>query len=154
MQAAVRGRQGGATLMVDGQTESGAATAHGKASRRAPRDERGNAPQMRAVVQSGYGAAPEDVFRLEQIARPAIGPCEVLVRVRAASVDAGTSHMMTGIPYLIRLAGPRGPRNPVPGMAVAGTVEAVGQNVTDLERGDEVFGTCGGSLAEYARARA
>jgi NADPH:quinone reductase-like Zn-dependent oxidoreductase len=159
MQAAVRGRQGGATLMVDGQTESGAATGHGKASRRTPRDERGrdgqgNTPTMRAVVQNGYGAAPEDVFRLEQIARPVIAPGEVLVRVRAASVDAGTLHMMTGIPYLIRLAGPRGPRNPVPGMAVAGTVEAVGQNVTGLELGDEVFGTCAGSLAEYARARA
>ena len=156
MQAAVRGRQGGATLMVDGQTESGTATGHGKASRRAPRDGRGreNTPTMRAIVQSGYGAVPEDVFWLEQIARPAIGPGEVLVRVRAASVDAGTLHMMTGIPYLIRLTGPRGPRNPVPGMAVAGTVEAVGQNVTGLERGDEVFGTCGGSLAEYARARA
>jgi NADPH:quinone reductase-like Zn-dependent oxidoreductase len=69
-------------------------------------------------------------------------------------VDAGTLHMMTGIPYLIRLAGPSRPRNPIPGMAVAGTVEAVGPNVTGFNQGDEVFGTCGGSLAEYARARA
>jgi NADPH:quinone reductase-like Zn-dependent oxidoreductase len=108
---------------------------------------------MRAIVQHGYGTAPEDVFRLEQIPRPGIGPDEVLVRVRAASVDNGTWHLMTGIPYLMRIAGLRGPRNPVPGMAVAGTVEAVGQNVTGLDQGDEVFGTCNGSLAEYARAR-
>ena len=108
---------------------------------------------MRAIIQSGYGAAPEDVFRLEQVARPVIGPGEVLIHVRAASVDAGTWHMMTGIPYLIRLAGPRRPRNRVPGMAVAGRVAAVGPDVAGLNQGDEVFGTCGGSLAEYARAR-
>jgi NADPH:quinone reductase-like Zn-dependent oxidoreductase len=140
MQAAGRNREGGVTFMGEGETASGAAREQGTT--------------MRAIVQSGYGAAPEEVFRLEQVARPAIGPGEVLVRVRAASVDAGTLHMMTGIPYLIRLAGPRRPRNPVPGMAVAGTVEAVGPNVTGLNHGDEVFGTCGGSLAEYARARA
>lgn len=110
--------------------------------------------EMRAIVQGGYGTAPEDVFRLERIARPAIKPGQVLVRVRAASVDQGTLHLMTGIPYLIRLAGPRGPMNPVPGMAVAGTIEAVGRDVTGLEPGDEVFGTCSGSFAEYARARA
>jgi NADPH:quinone reductase-like Zn-dependent oxidoreductase len=120
-------------------------------------EERGRAGEtvtMRAVVQAGYGTAPEEAFRLERIARPAIKPGEVLVRVRAASVDQGTLHLMTGIPYLIRLAGPRGPMNPVPGMAVAGTVEAVGRDVTGLEPGDEVFGTCNGSFAEYARARA
>jgi NADPH:quinone reductase-like Zn-dependent oxidoreductase len=133
-----------------GKSKSAASAADGTAGRTGE----GRTVTMRAIVQHGYGTAPEDVFRLEQIARPAVGPGKVLVRVRAASVDRGTWHLMTGIPYLMRIAGPRGPMNPVPGLAVAGTVEATGQNVTGLEPGDEVFGTCGGSLAEYASARA
>jgi NADPH:quinone reductase-like Zn-dependent oxidoreductase len=111
---------------------------------------------MQAIVQRRYGTAPEDVFRLEQIARPAIKADEVLVRVRAASVDRGTWHLMTGMPYLMRIMGfgLRGPKNPVPGMAVAGTVEAVGRDVTGLAPGDEVFGTGKGCFAQYATARA
>jgi NADPH:quinone reductase-like Zn-dependent oxidoreductase len=111
---------------------------------------------MQAIMQHRYGTVPEDVLRLEQIARPAIRPGEVLVRVRAASVDRGTWHLMTGIPYLMRILGfgLRGPKTPVPGLAVAGTVEAVGQDVTGLEPGDEVFGTGQGSFAQYAIARA
>jgi NADPH:quinone reductase-like Zn-dependent oxidoreductase len=111
---------------------------------------------MQAIMQHRYGTVPEDVLRLEQIARPAIKPGEVLVRVRAASVDRGTWHLMTGIPYLMRILGfgLRGPKTPVPGLAVAGTVEAVGQDVTGLEPGDEVFGTGQGSFAQYAIARA
>jgi len=107
---------------------------------------------MQAVVQRRYGTAPEDVLRLEQIARPAIKADEVLIRVRAASVDRGTVHLMAGTPYLMRILGfgLRGPRSPVPGWAVAGTVEAVGTKVTGLEPGDEVFGTCRGSFAQYA----
>ena len=80
----------------------------------------------------------------------------MLVRVRAASVDRGTWHLMAGLPYLMRIIGfgLRRPKTPVPGEAVAGTVEAVGQDVTGLEPGDEVFGTSHGSFAEYATAQA
>jgi len=123
-----------------------------------PRPESAAASQvmMQAIVQRRYGATPEDVLRLEQIARPAMDDDEVLVRVRAAGVDRGTVHLMTGTPYLMRILGfgLRAPKNPVPGWAVAGTVEAVGKKVTGLEPGDEVFGTCRGSFAQYAAARA
>src|SRR6185437_13610381 len=112
--------------------------------------------KMRAIVQHRYGIAPQDVLHQEQIAVPVIKDNEVLVRVRAAGADRGTWHLMTGMPYLMRIAGfgMRGPKTPVPGMDVAGTVEAVGQDVTDLRPGQEVFGTCAGSFAEFARARA
>ena len=111
---------------------------------------------MQAIVQRRYGAAPEDVLRLEQIARPAIKAGEVLVRVRAAGVDRGTWHLMVGQPYLMRIIGfgLRGPKTRVPGSDVAGTVEAVGQDVTGLAAGDAVFGTARGSFAQYATARA
>jgi NADPH:quinone reductase-like Zn-dependent oxidoreductase len=77
------------------------------------------------------------------------------VRVRAASVDRGTWHVMAGLPYLIRTAGfgVRRPKAPNPGRSVAGTVESVGKEVTEFKPGDEVYGTCDGSFAEYARAR-
>jgi NADPH:quinone reductase-like Zn-dependent oxidoreductase len=107
---------------------------------------------MQAIVQNGYGSA--DVLRPAQIARPAIGGPEVLLRVHAAGLDRGTWHLMAGRPYLVRLAvGLRGPRNPVPGLDVAGTVVAVGPEVTRFSVGDEVFGFSRGSFAEYAAAR-
>ena len=107
---------------------------------------------MRAIVQDGYGSA--DVLRSAQIARPPIGGTEVLLRVHAAGLDRGTWHLMAGRPYLVRLAvGLRGPRNPVPGLDVAGTVVAVGPEVTRFSAGDEVFGFSQGSFAEYAVAR-
>jgi NADPH:quinone reductase-like Zn-dependent oxidoreductase len=111
---------------------------------------------MQAIVQRRYGTAPEDVLRLERIARPAMNDDGVLIRVRAAGVDRGTVHLMTGTPHLMRILGfgLRAPKSPVPGWAVAGTVEAVGTKVTGLEPGDEVFGTCRGSFAQYAAARA
>jgi NADPH:quinone reductase-like Zn-dependent oxidoreductase len=111
---------------------------------------------MQAIVQRRYGTAPEDVLRLEQIPKPGIKDDEVLVRVRAAGVDRGTWHLMAGTPYLARIMGfgLRAPKVPVPGWAVAGTVEAAGKNVTDLEAGDEVFGTCRGSFAQYAAVKA
>ena len=89
-------------------------------------------------------------------ARPSIGDDEVLVRVRAASVDRGTWHLMTGRPNLMRIMGfgLRRPKQPNPGRSVAGTVEAVGRNVTAFEPGDEIYGTAEGSFAEYARADA
>jgi NADPH:quinone reductase-like Zn-dependent oxidoreductase len=102
---------------------------------------------MQAIVQDTYGSA--DVLRLARIARPEMGDNEVLLRVRAASVHIGDWHVMTGLPYLLRVVGFgfRAPKARVRGTDVAGTVEAVGQNVTRFEAGDEVFGTCDGSFA-------
>jgi NADPH:quinone reductase-like Zn-dependent oxidoreductase len=110
---------------------------------------------MKAIVQEEYGDAPEDVLRLAEIARPTIADDEILVRVRAASVDRGTWHIMTGRPLAIRVAGfgLRRPKAANPGRSVAGTVESVGKDVSEFKLGDEVFGTCDGSFAEYARAR-
>jgi NADPH:quinone reductase-like Zn-dependent oxidoreductase len=109
---------------------------------------------MKAIVQDRYG--PPDVLQLREIDRPMIGDDEVLVQVRAAGVDQGVWHLMAGLPYLVRIAGVglRAPKNPVRGYDVAGRVEAVGENVTRFQAGDEVFGTCRGSFAEYACARA
>jgi NADPH:quinone reductase-like Zn-dependent oxidoreductase len=111
---------------------------------------------MTAIVQDEYGTAPEDVLRLAEIARPAISDDEILVRVHAASVDRGTWHLMAGLAYPMRLAGfgIRRPKAANPGRSLAGTVESAGQEVTGFEPGDEVYGTCDGSFAPYARARA
>ncbi len=107
---------------------------------------------MKAIVQDEYGSP--DVLELRDIDKPEIGDDEVLVRVHAAGVDRSVWHIMTGLPYLMRIGGYglRAPKNPVPGMEVAGVVEAVGKNVTRLQPGDEVFGIGKGSYAEYARA--
>jgi NADPH:quinone reductase-like Zn-dependent oxidoreductase len=108
---------------------------------------------MRAVRHDRYGDAA-DVLRLAQVPQPRMGDGDVLVRVRAAAVDRGVWHVVTGLPYPIRLAGYglRAPKAPVPGMDVAGEVLAVGAHVSRLQVGDEVFGTANGSFAEYARA--
>lgn len=107
---------------------------------------------MRAIVQQAYGSA--DVLELRDIDPPTIGADEVLVRVRAAGVDRGVWHLMTGLPYPVRLAGygVRAPKQPVPGMDLAGVVEAVGSAVTRFTPGDEVFGVGTGTFAELARA--
>jgi NADPH:quinone reductase-like Zn-dependent oxidoreductase len=109
---------------------------------------------MRAIVQDEYGTAAEDVLRLEEVGRPTAADGDVLVRVGAASVDRGTWHLMAGLPYPIRPAasGLRRPKALNPGRSVAGTIASVGRDVTGLRPGDEVFGTCDGSFAEYARA--
>jgi NADPH:quinone reductase-like Zn-dependent oxidoreductase len=108
---------------------------------------------MRAIVQDTYGDA--EVLRLAHIARPAPAAGEVLVQVRAAGLDRGTWHLMTGKPYLQRLVlGFRGPKNPVPGRDVAGTVVAVGRQVADFAAGDEVYGIGQGTFAEFTIARA
>jgi NADPH:quinone reductase-like Zn-dependent oxidoreductase len=108
---------------------------------------------MKAIVQDTYGSA--DGLELRDIDKPEIGDDEVLVRVHAAGVDQGVWHVMTGLPYPIRLAGYglRAPKTPVPGADVAGVVEAVGNDVTRFRPGDEAFGIGKGSYAEYARAR-
>jgi NADPH:quinone reductase-like Zn-dependent oxidoreductase len=115
------------------------------------------AQTMTAIVQDEYGSVPEEVLRLAETATPTVGDGEILVRVRAASVDRGTWHMMAGLPYPIRLAGfgLRAPKALNPGRSVAGTVESAGKDVTGFVPGDEVYGTCdGGSFAPYARAQA
>jgi NADPH:quinone reductase-like Zn-dependent oxidoreductase len=114
-----------------------------------------DAQTMKAIVQAEYGSAPEDVLQLVEIDRPTIGGNEVLVRVRAASVDRGTWHLMTGLPNLMRIMGFgfRRPKALNPGRCLAGTVEAVGQDVTEFTPGDEIYGTCNGSFAEYAVAQ-
>lgn len=112
---------------------------------------RADADLMSAVVQDRYGDA--DVLRVDRIARPQPGEKQVLVRVRAAGLDRWTWHLMTGKPYLMRLAlGFRGPKARVPGRDVAGTVEAVGPAVTRFAVGDEVYGVGRGSFAELALA--
>src|SRR5439155_23761820 len=110
---------------------------------------------MRAIVQDKYGPAA-DVLEIREIGKPVVGEDDVLVRVRAAGVDQGVWHVMAGLPYPIRIAGYglRSPKNPVRGLDVAGIVDSVGANVTAFEPGDEVFGTCRGSYAEYGVAHA
>jgi NADPH:quinone reductase-like Zn-dependent oxidoreductase len=106
---------------------------------------------MRAIVQDRYGTS--DVWRVDDIAVPDVTDKEVLVKIAAAGLDRGTWHLMTGLPYLGRLAfGLRRPKNPVPGRDLAGTVVAVGAAVTRFEVGDAVFGIGSGSFAEYAVA--
>src|SRR3712207_1251836 len=108
---------------------------------------------MKAIVRDTYGSP--DVLELREIDKPVVKDDEVLVRVHAAGVDRGVWHVMTGLPYPIRLAGYglRAPKNPVIGSDVAGVVEAVGKNVSRFQPGDEVFGIGKGSYAEYVCAR-
>jgi len=109
---------------------------------------------MRAVVQDSYGDA--DLLRRAEIPRPTPGSGEVLLQVTAAGLDRGAVHLMTGLPYPIRLAGfgLRRPKNPVRGREVAGRVVVVGDGVPDLRPGDEVFGIGEGCFAEFTVARA
>jgi NADPH:quinone reductase-like Zn-dependent oxidoreductase len=117
---------------------------------------------MKAIVQRGYGP-PQRVLELATLERPAVGDDDVLVRVRASSVNTPDWITVTGVPYILRLkSGLRQPSTPVRGTDVAGIVEAVGNNVTDLQPGDEVFGslwdttptTPHGTFAEYSVAPA
>ncbi len=116
-----------------------------------------NPPTMRAIVQDGYGA-PARVLRLEEIPVPSIGADDVLIRMRATSVNTPDWATVTGVPYILRLgSGLRRPKRPVRGSDVAGVVEAVGQRVTDLAPGDEVVGSSrarAGAFAQYAVAPA
>jgi NADPH:quinone reductase-like Zn-dependent oxidoreductase len=106
---------------------------------------------MKAIVRYTYG--DESVLEFADLPDPVAGPGEVLVRVRAAGVDRGAWHIMTGLPRLARLAfGVRRPRDPGLGMDAAGVVESVGEGVTRFSPGDEVFGVVRGSFAELAVA--
>jgi len=107
---------------------------------------------MRAIVQRSYGSA--DNLELRVIDRPTIETNEVLIEVHAAGVDQGTAHLMTGTPYVVRLAGLglTKPKQPIMGFDVAGRVVATGTSVTRFAIGDEVFGIASGSFADYAAA--
>jgi NADPH:quinone reductase-like Zn-dependent oxidoreductase len=115
---------------------------------------------MKAIVQDAYG--PPEVLELQDIDKPRVNDDEVLVRVRATSVHPDVWHVLTGLPYVLRLmgAGLRKPKNPVPGTDLAGVVESVGKNVTLFHPGDAVFGETlrgmqwvnAGAYAEYAAA--
>ncbi|MEU9190914.1 NAD(P)-dependent alcohol dehydrogenase [Streptomyces sp. NPDC048484] len=107
---------------------------------------------MKAIVQDAYGSA--DLLKLREIDRPVPSDNEVLVEIRAAGLGPEVWHLMTGRPLVARAAlGLRKPRNPVSGWDGAGRVEAVGAKVSDFKPGDEVFGNCQGSFAEYACAK-
>lgn len=108
---------------------------------------------MKAMVHDRYG--PPDTLALRDVEVPGIEDDEVLVRVIAAGVDPGVWHLLTGLPYLVRVMGYglRAPRVRVRGTDLSGRVEAVGAAVTRFRRGDEVFGTCAGAFAEYAAVR-
>ncbi|MEU4740695.1 NAD(P)-dependent alcohol dehydrogenase [Actinosynnema sp. NPDC023658] len=104
---------------------------------------------MRAMTQDAYGV-PEEVLRPTDVEKPTAKPGEVLVRVAAAAVSGSDWHILRGLPYAARpVVGLRRPRNRVPGLELAGTVEAVGPGVTTVRTGDEVFGWCSGAFCEY-----
>jgi NADPH:quinone reductase-like Zn-dependent oxidoreductase len=106
---------------------------------------------MKAAVYTAYG--PPDVVQIRDVDKPLPNDTEVLIKVRAASVNPLDSHLMRGKPYIGRLAfGLRKPKDVRVGRDVAGQVEAVGDNVTQFKPGDAVFGACRGAFAEYACA--
>ena len=106
---------------------------------------------MKAIVYHDYGSP--DVLKCEEVDKPTPGDSEVLIRVRAASVNPADWHYMRGTPYFVRLqAGLRRPKATRLGVDGAGQVETVGRNVTQLKPGDGVFGACRGAFAEYACA--
>ena len=110
-------------------------------------------PTMKAILNREYG--PPDALRLEDVPRPTIGDDQLLVRVRAASVNPFDWHLMRGKPLFVRLlVGLRRPKGGgLLGVDVAGVVEAVGANVTEFGPGDEVFGSCSATFAEYTVGR-
>jgi len=104
---------------------------------------------MKTIVYHSYGSP--DVLQCEEIEKPTAGDAEVLIKVRAASVNPLDWHFMRGAPYFVRImTGLRKPKDTRLGVDVAGQVEAVGRNVTQFKPGDEVFGSCRGAFAEYA----
>jgi NADPH:quinone reductase-like Zn-dependent oxidoreductase len=106
---------------------------------------------MKAITYTEYG--PPDVLQFTEVAKPIPKDNEVLVKIRAASVNPLDWHYMRGTPYLVRIgAGLRKPKVTRLGVDMAGQVEAVGKNVTQFQPGNEVFGVCKGAFAEYGCA--
>lgn len=115
-------------------------------------DDKARERTMQAMVYHRYGSP--DVLALEEVPTPVAGEGEVLVRVKAASLNALDWHLVRGIPYIVRsTAGWRRPKRPIPGVDVAGTVEAVGTGVTQFAPGDAVFGEKSRSCAEFVAVR-
>ena len=111
-------------------------------------------PHMKAVVYTNYGSP--DVLEIRDVKKPVPNDDQVLVKVRAVSLNPLDWHYMEGTPYIMRAMGTglRKPKSPRLGVDLAGQVEAVGKNVTQFKPGDEVFGTGGGAaFAEYVCAR-
>src|SRR5215212_4581136 len=108
---------------------------------------------MKAMVRDAYG--PPDVLELRDIDIPEIADDEVLVRVHATGVGRDVWHVLTGLPYPIRIAGYgfRAPKNPVIGSDMAGVVAALGKNVTRFQPGDEGLGISKCSVAVNVSAR-
>jgi NADPH:quinone reductase-like Zn-dependent oxidoreductase len=114
---------------------------------------RADTATMQALVQERYGP-PAAVLTLREVERPTIGDDGILVRVRASSANAMDWHLVRGTPILVRLSeGLLRPKQTTPGVDVAGVVEAVGREVTELKPGDEVFGARSGAMAEYVAGR-
>lgn len=108
----------------------------------------GGGERMQAIIYCEYGTA--DVLRFADVTRPVADDDEVLVKVHAAALNPLDWHYMRGTPYLIRLvSGLRKPTTPAMGIDFAGTVEAVGRNVTRFKPGDEVFGGRDGAFGDY-----
>ena len=104
---------------------------------------------MKSIVYREFG--PPEVLRLEDVEKPSPGDQDVLIRVRAASLNPYDWHFLRGTPYFMRIAaGLLRPKTPRLGVDAAGVVEAVGNNVTQFKPGDAVFGACRGAFAEYA----
>lgn len=103
---------------------------------------------MKAIVYTNYG--PPDVLEVKEVEKPTPKDNEILIQVRAASVNPHDFHSMRGLPYILRTqTGLRKPTNPRLGIDLAGKVEAVGKDVTRFQPGDEVFGARTGAFAEY-----
>jgi NADPH:quinone reductase-like Zn-dependent oxidoreductase len=109
---------------------------------------------VKALTRSVYGSA--EVLKFADVDRPVAADDELLIRVRAAGAGPEVWHLMTGLPYLVRIMGfgLRTPKNPILGLDLAGVVEAVGKDVRQVRVGEQVFGTGAGSFAEYTCARA
>ena len=103
---------------------------------------------MKAIIQNDYGSS--DVLKLAEVAQPAVKDNQVLVRVKAVSINAGDVFTLRGNPWLTRLmVGFPKPKNHIPGWDMAGVIEAAGSYVTQFRPGDEVYAACSGALAEY-----
>lgn len=104
---------------------------------------------MKAIVHTAFGP-PQDVLQLQEVARPTPSAGTLLVRVEAVALAKGDWLIANGLPYIARPSyGVRSPKQPIAGLAVAGTVTETGDGVSDFVAGDEVFGSCAGALAEF-----
>ena len=136
----------GSSNNQDDGTDTAVTTAGDAANIASPAQEQ----RMKAIVRDQYGTP--DVLELQEIDRPAVGDDDVLVRVHSSCVNPMEWHLMTGSPYLARMTGGlRKPKSGRLGADLAGTVAAVGGNVTQFQPGDEVFGASNGAYAEYVR---